>query len=77
MIKKFKQWLANRKISNDEKLHYAGYNYAAGQLLELGKFAIDLLEQQADAFDRNSFDVGINCAVYDFKRQCDANKMKT
>ena len=75
MIKKFKQWLLNRVVTRDEKLYQAGYNYAAGLLLELGEPAVAVLRQQANALDRNNFDVGINCAVNVFERQIKINQL--
>ena len=65
MIAAFKKWRSDRAERRKEKLHIAGYDWAAGALLR-GTAEYELDTYIDDPFERNEFDYGAQEAMRDF-----------
>ena len=65
MIAAFRKWRAERAERRKEKLHIAGYDWAAGALLR-GTAEYELTSYTDNPFDRNEFDYGAQEAMRDF-----------
>ena len=65
MIAAFRKWRAERAERRKEKLHIAGYDWAAGMLLR-GATEDELGSCINTPFDPNEFDRGADEAMRDF-----------
>ena len=65
MIAAFRKWRAERAERRKEKLHIAGYDWAAGMLLR-GATEDELDSYINNPFDPNEFERGADEAMRDF-----------
>ena len=65
MIAAFKKWRAERAERRKEKLHIAGYDWAAGMLLR-GATEEEMNSYINNPFDPNEFEYGAQDAMCDF-----------
>jgi hypothetical protein len=63
MLSRIKAWCSVRKAKKMQRLYWAGYHFAAGNLLSGRASPMGLEAMQPN--DRNSFDTGMDNAIRD------------